>query len=257
MRIIPNAYPEETEIARWLIFDNEDEAKISLIFARRLAALARDNNKVIHISEGYRSTEKQQYFYDLYLSGRGNLAAKPGTSQHEFHIAADIGDPAGFWRNKSNREWVPNYKLNQPSLNKYGICVPLNRRESNTTEWWHLTPIEYYQAGVPLKDFLQSDDELVDWQKEQIRVKEIDEILLRLRNTINSPDLWKRVLEGKAEANKDLLIALFLKILTIDDIINILLTRGIITSKQYWQNVLNGREKCNLEWLRALLLRWL
>lgn len=257
MRVLPNKYLEETEIARWLIFDNKDEAAISLAFARRLAALARDNNKQIYVSEGYRSTERQSYFYNLYLQGKGNLAAKPGTSLHEFHIAVDIGDPANFWKNKSNREWVPNTKLNQSTLNKYGLCLPLNSKDSKTIEWWHLTPIEFYQNSFPLVSFLQEDDILVDWSLEQKRIKEIDEILFKLQPVINSPDLWKKVLEGKVKPSTSDLMSLFLKLMKPEDIVNALLAKGIVTSKDYWIKVLNGREECNPEWIRILLLRWL
>ena len=43
---------------------------------------------------GYRSYAQQDYFYDLYLSGRGSLAAEPGTSAHEYGTAVDLADPA-------------------------------------------------------------------------------------------------------------------------------------------------------------------
>jgi hypothetical protein len=42
----------------------------------------------------YRTFEQQQYFWQLYQSGRGALAARPGTSNHGWGIAVDIGNPA-------------------------------------------------------------------------------------------------------------------------------------------------------------------
>ena len=214
LRIIPNKYPEETEIARWLVFDNADEAEISLVFARRLAALARDNNMKIYISEGYRSSERQKYFYDLYLAGKGNLAAKPGTSQHEFHIAVDIGDPKGQWKLKSNSEWLPFNKFMQVSLNKYGLCLPLNAKERDVTEWWHIAPIEFYIkfSGV-LQEFLLPDDKLVNWALEKKRVEEVDLIMGKLTPLVSKPSYWKEVLEGKTVVNVDWLRALLIKIL--------------------------------------------
>jgi LysM repeat protein len=42
----------------------------------------------------YRSYAQQAYLYDLYLSGRGNLAAPPGSSSHEYGYALDLADPS-------------------------------------------------------------------------------------------------------------------------------------------------------------------
>lgn len=41
----------------------------------------------------YRSFEEQQYFWNLYKSGKGNLAAKPGTSNHGWGHAVDLASP--------------------------------------------------------------------------------------------------------------------------------------------------------------------
>jgi hypothetical protein len=42
----------------------------------------------------YRSLADQQYFWNLYTSGRGALAAHPGTSNHGWGIAVDTPTPA-------------------------------------------------------------------------------------------------------------------------------------------------------------------
>lgn len=42
----------------------------------------------------YRCLKDQQYFWQLYQSGRGALAAKPGTSNHGWGIAVDMPSPA-------------------------------------------------------------------------------------------------------------------------------------------------------------------
>ena len=41
----------------------------------------------------YRTFAEQQYFWDLYQSGRGNLAARPGTSNHGWGNAIDLAHP--------------------------------------------------------------------------------------------------------------------------------------------------------------------
>ena len=68
-------------------------------FYSRLSGLIIASNGKIWIGNGFRTREQQQYFYDLYLSGEGNLAAVPGTSNHEFGLAVDLaGDLA--WANQ-------------------------------------------------------------------------------------------------------------------------------------------------------------
>lgn len=46
------------------------------------------------ILEGGRTYERQAQLYNLYKSGRGNLAARPGTSNHETGRSIDIGGAA-------------------------------------------------------------------------------------------------------------------------------------------------------------------
>jgi LAS superfamily LD-carboxypeptidase LdcB len=41
----------------------------------------------------YRSYRRQLYYWQLYQSGRGNLAARPGTSNHGIGKAVDVARP--------------------------------------------------------------------------------------------------------------------------------------------------------------------
>jgi LysM repeat protein len=42
----------------------------------------------------FRTWAQQDYLYRLYLSGKGNLAAPPGSSSHNLGVAVDLADPA-------------------------------------------------------------------------------------------------------------------------------------------------------------------
>lgn len=53
------------------------------------------------VNDGGRTREEQAYLYNLYLQGRGNLAAPPGHSLHESGRALDLGGPI---TNASSRE---------------------------------------------------------------------------------------------------------------------------------------------------------
>jgi uncharacterized protein YcbK (DUF882 family) len=55
----------------------------------KLAELAKGVGGKIDIRSGLRSRQEQEVLYAKYLNGTGNLAAKPGTSNHESGDAAD------------------------------------------------------------------------------------------------------------------------------------------------------------------------
>lgn len=59
-------------------------------------AFARANGWAGQVNSGFRSRAEQQRLYDLYLSGRGNLAAPPGNSMHERGLAVDVSQAEQF-----------------------------------------------------------------------------------------------------------------------------------------------------------------
>lgn len=56
----------------------------------RMKAAARTAGVDLRAEDGYRNYAEQQQLYDLYLSGRGNLAAPPGESNHGWGLSVDI-----------------------------------------------------------------------------------------------------------------------------------------------------------------------
>lgn len=79
----------------------------------------------------YRPLDRQEYFWGLYQSGRGNLAAVPGTSNHGWGIAVDI--PNGW-----EQEWMREHGA------KYGW-----QKTEAFSEPWHWT----YVGGVSFPTF--------------------------------------------------------------------------------------------------------
>lgn len=57
---------------------------------RRAYAAAEELKQRWVATSSYRSTKKQAELYALYLAGKGNLAARPGTSRHEYGLALDL-----------------------------------------------------------------------------------------------------------------------------------------------------------------------
>lgn len=76
----------------------------------------------------YRPYEDQVYFWNLYQSGKGNLAARPGTSNHGWGLAVDLATT-------QMRAMVDRIGR------KYGWAKEWSDAPS---EWWHLK----YRSGV-------------------------------------------------------------------------------------------------------------
>jgi hypothetical protein len=68
----------------------------------------------------YRTRAEQEALYKLYLEGRGNLAAIPGTSNHGWGLAVDLAEP---WM----RTWIDEHG------------APFGWRKTEApSEWWHV-----------------------------------------------------------------------------------------------------------------------
>jgi hypothetical protein len=92
--------------------------------ARRLGVELRPTGS----RSSYRSYADQQYFWNEYQAGRGNLAAKPGTSNHGLGLAVDVAT-------QQMRQMIDRIGR------KYGWAKDWSDAPS---EWWHLK----YRAGV-------------------------------------------------------------------------------------------------------------
>lgn len=100
-----------------------DTEGLDPILAGRLAYLAKVSSKKFKITSGYRPPEEQERLYALYKAGKLKSAARPGTSWHEYHLAADIST-------------YPIRGMSNSELKPYGLCKPIS------SEGWHIQPIE-------------------------------------------------------------------------------------------------------------------
>lgn len=76
-------------------------AHIAKQFDSMVAAAKKDGINIT-ISSGFRSRAEQEKLYAAYKNGTGNLAAKPGTSNHESGDALDLGPPSAYAWLKQN-----------------------------------------------------------------------------------------------------------------------------------------------------------
>jgi len=76
-------------------------AQIAKQFDDMVAAAKKDGVNIT-ITSGFRSRAEQEKLYAAYQNGTGNLAAKPGTSNHESGDALDLGPPSAYAWLKQN-----------------------------------------------------------------------------------------------------------------------------------------------------------
>lgn len=77
-------------------------------------------------ASSYRTLALQEYYWHLYQSGQGNLAAYPGTSNHGWGTAVDL-------REQWMRAWI----------DAHGAAYGWKKTEA-MSEWWHVN----YVGGV-------------------------------------------------------------------------------------------------------------
>ena len=111
----------------------------------------------------YRRREygSQWYFWEAYIAGAGNLAAKPGRSNHGWGRAVDLRTPAM-----------------RTTVNKIGAKYGWKKVEA-PSEWWHVNYVGGGKVGScwPLEEGCSGD-----------RVKRFQDLLVRLG--------WKIVADG-------------------------------------------------------------
>lgn len=82
-------------------------------------------------ASSYRTYAQQQYFWNLYQSGRGNLAAYPGTSNHGLGRAVDLAT-------------TQMRSIVDAIGGKYGW-----RKVEAPSEWWHVNYVGGYTGRDP------------------------------------------------------------------------------------------------------------
>lgn len=112
---IPGGRLAKEAAANWLAMRSEGGQKLGVWIAP------------IGPRGSYRTYDEQVYFWQLYKSGKGNLAAQPGTSNHGLGHAVDLAAPASM----------------RPVIDRFGAAYGWRWGEARS-ENWHVT---YYGGG--------------------------------------------------------------------------------------------------------------
>ncbi len=89
--------------------------------------------KKLRATESYRSNARQTYFYNCYINkncNNGNLASKPGYSNHQLGLAIDFDDIGGW--NTSLSNWF------YANTGDFGLVRDVS------SEYWHVNPQKSY-----------------------------------------------------------------------------------------------------------------
>jgi hypothetical protein len=87
------------------------------------------------VRDAYRTLARQWYYWHLYQSGQGNLAAYPGTSNHGLGIAVDLRDPA-----------------DRAAVDRYGAAFGFSKAHSDAPgEWWHIRWDGSWHGAAPFE----------------------------------------------------------------------------------------------------------
>ena len=123
--------------------DNTMTIKTACMFYKMHMA-AKKAGVLIRINSGFRTVGRQQYFWNLYKSGKGNLAARPGTSRHGIGTALDLNTNCG----RQNPGSVPTQCK---SSNVYCWMInnahKYNFKRTVANEPWHWEFTEGWNAG--------------------------------------------------------------------------------------------------------------
>lgn len=95
---------------------------------KAMVAAARKAGIRLSCTSGYRSNAQQAYLYRLYRQGRGNLAARPGYSNHQMGLSMDIGG-IGSYGSRA-------YKWLKANAARFGF------RNDVRGEFWHWTYVK-------------------------------------------------------------------------------------------------------------------
>lgn len=77
----------------------------------RMSQAAAQSGVTLKVVSGFRTYAEQKYLYQLYLNGQGNLAAKPGYSNHQNGLALDLNTSSSGVLSWLNKNGSKNYFL--------------------------------------------------------------------------------------------------------------------------------------------------
>lgn len=128
----------------------------------------------LDITDAYRSLAEQQYYWDAYQAGWGNVAAKPGKSNHGWAMAVDIYTPA-FGGSTSD----PRHQWLQVWAPKYGWTWTTGKA---SMESWHWEFAVAPTAPIPAGESVVDNDSQLEEDENMLYYRDTDTKIIYARD---------------------------------------------------------------------------
>lgn len=141
-------------------------------FARLLEA-AEKKGRIIKLTTGFRPYKYQKYLYKQYVQADGKkraeqYSAKPGFSEHQTGLCADVSSPSVDYELVQKYGRTKEGKWLAKNAHKYGFIIRYPKGGEAVTgyeyEPWHIRYVgkaaakEIYRQGITLEEFLEATD---------------------------------------------------------------------------------------------------
>lgn len=138
----------------------------------QLSEAAAEEGHEIIVTTAYRSYNFQSILYNNYVKNYGQeeadtFSAKPGTSEHQTGLAADVSSPSVNYQLTKDYINTPEGKWLSENAYKFGFIIRFLKGKEDITgymyEPWHIRYVgktaakEIYDKGITLEEFLEKE----------------------------------------------------------------------------------------------------
>lgn len=154
---------DRSEAGRYLRQEAADQ------FHKMVEAAAAEGHEIV-VTTAYRSYAFQKTLYDNYVNNEGQEAAdkfsaRPGTSEHQTGLAADVSSPSVGYSLSYEYDEQPEGKWLAENAHRFGFIIRYPEDKTDITgynyEPWHIRYVgeavakEIYEKQITLEEFLE------------------------------------------------------------------------------------------------------
>lgn len=136
----------------------------------QLSEAAREKGHEIVVTTAFRSYEFQSTLYNNYVASHGQeeadtFSARPGYSEHQTGLAADVSSPSVKYRLTRDYENYPEGAWLRDNCRRFGFIIRFPQGKERITgyiyEPWHIRYVgktaanEMFEAGLTLEEYLE------------------------------------------------------------------------------------------------------
>ncbi|MFV0517194.1 MAG: D-alanyl-D-alanine carboxypeptidase family protein [Aminipila sp.] len=166
--------PQDLESIKYFAADRSKEgrymrAEAAAAFNQLSEDAMKDGYEIV-VTTAYRSYSFQKILYDNYVKNNGQakadtFSAKPGFSEHQTGLAADVSSPSVNYKLDTEYINTPEGKWLSENAHKYGFIIRFPKGKEHITgymyEPWHIRYVgktaaeKIYSEDITLEEFLE------------------------------------------------------------------------------------------------------